>query len=191
MKLSRAETVASCLAPGTMKWYGWGAEGQDFDPVDRPGVWPYAKAHLGLTEDLPRNVPMASERIALPAPIENAAFLAAVAEILDGKSISRSAIDRLVHAYGKSTRDLWRMRHGQVTFAPDCVLFPESEEQIARIITAAKVHDVVIVPFGGGSNVAGCLEVQRRDGRMVATINLRRFNRVLAIDKISGTARVA
>ena len=191
MKPSGAETVASRLAPGTMKYYGWGAEGQDFDPVDRPGVWPYAKAHLALTEDLPRNVPMAAESIALPAATENAAFLEALAGILDPTAISRSAIDRLVHAYGKSTRDLWRMRHGQVAFAPDCVLFPESEEQIVRIIAAAKRHDVVIVPFGGGSNVAGCLEVQRRDGRMVATINLRRCNRILGIDKISCTARVA
>jgi alkyldihydroxyacetonephosphate synthase len=185
-----AGPTAGTAAPGTMKWYGWGAEGQRFDPVDRPGVWSYAQAHLGIAEHLPRNVPVAAEHIALPAPIENAPFLTAVTEILGAASCSQSAVDRLLHAYGKSTRDLWRMRHGQVTFAPDCVLFPETEEQIRRVIAAASLHDVVIVPFGGGSNVAGCLEVQRRDGRMVATINLRRFNRVLAIDKVSGTARI-
>lgn len=185
-----SEPLATAAAPGTMKWCGWGAEGQRFDPIDRPGVWSYAQAHLGITEDLPRNVPVAPEQIALPTPIENSAFLAAAGEILEPTSCSRSAADRLLHAYGKSTRDLWRMRHGQVTFAPDCVLFPASEEQIVRLIAAAKRHDVVLVPFGGGSNVAGCLEVQRRDGRMVATINLRRFNRVLGIDRVSGTARV-
>jgi alkyldihydroxyacetonephosphate synthase len=188
-EVTNAESRAANVR-GTMKWYGWGAEGQRFDPVGRPGIWPYAKTHLGIDEHLPRNVPVPPDRIPLPRPVTNAPFLDAIARILRPGAWSRSPMDRLIHAYGKSTRDLWRMRHADVSFAPDCVLFPETEDEIAAVVEAAARHNVVVVPFGGGSNVAGCLEVQHRDGRMVATVNLRQFNRVLAIDKMSGTARV-
>lgn len=176
--------------PGTMKWYGWGAEGQAFDAVGRPGLWPYAKAHLGLTESQPRNVPVQVDQIALPPAVDNPRFLAIVDGIVGADRWSRAPMDRLLHAYGRSTRDLWRLRHGRVTYAPDCVLFPDNEDQIVAILRAADQCGVVLVPFGGGSNVAGCLEIHRPDSRMVAAINLRGYNRVLAIDKESGTARV-
>ena len=82
------------------------------------------------------------------------------------------------------------MRHGRVDFAPDCVVFAESEEEICQLLTAADRHGVVIIPFGGGSNVAGCIESHRPDRRMVVTVNLRRMNRVLGIDRLSQTVRV-
>ena len=82
------------------------------------------------------------------------------------------------------------MRHGRVDFAPDCVVFAESEEEICQLLTAADRHGVVIIPFGGGSNVAGCIESHRPDRRMVVTANLRRMNRVLGIDRLSQTVRV-
>ena len=99
-------------------------------------------------------------------------------------------MDRLLHAYGKSTRDLWRIRHGQVTFAPDLVVFPENEDEIVRLLEAARRHDVIVVPFGGGSNVAGCLEVRWPETRFVMTVNMRGMNRILSIDSQAGTARV-
>lgn len=181
---SRAASI-----PGTMKWYGWGAVDESFDPVGRPGVWPYAKRHLGIIEGQPVARPVALDQIALPPTRDNPLFFAALNDILTPEHWSRTPMDRLLHAYGKSTRDLWRMRHGLVDYAPDCVLFPDSEEQIAALLRAAHDNNVVVVPFGGGSNVAGCVEVYRPGSRVVAAVNLRRLNRVLEIDTVSGTAR--
>lgn len=182
--------VLSAAVRGTMKWHGWGAEGQAFDPVGRPNLWPYAKAHLGIRETQPVSRPVDAVSIELPAARKHPAFIAEIERALGPDRWSDAHMDRLVHAYGKSTRDLWRARHGHVAFAPDYVLFPETEEQIVAILEAADRHDVAVVPFGGGSNVAGCLEMHVRDGRTVATVNLRRYNRVLAIDSRSGTVRV-
>ena len=34
-----------------MKWWGWGDEGVSFDSGAHPGLWPYAKAVLGVEEE--------------------------------------------------------------------------------------------------------------------------------------------
>jgi alkyldihydroxyacetonephosphate synthase len=180
----------SQAAPGTMKWYGWGAEGETFEPADRPYLWPYAQSHLDISHDQPRRPPVPLAEIKLPPAKHNAAFQQALAGILPPERVSRHDHDRLIHAYGKSTRDLWRIRHGIVGFAPDCVVFPTSEDEVCRIVEAADRDGVVIIPFGGGSNVAGCVELHRPEQRMVVTVNMRLMARVLEVDKLSRTARV-
>jgi len=186
---SIASPFLTANTPGTMKWYGWGVDAGGFEAVGRPGLWPYAKAQLGLGESSPATLLPAPESIALPnrrvsPEIENA-LVAIVGE--DGFSCGHR--DRLLHAYGKSTRDVWRIRHGRVDYAPDAVAFPQSEEQIIAIVRAAGEYDVALVPFGGGTNVAGCLELAHTESRFVLAVNLRRYNRVLDIDAISGTVR--
>jgi alkyldihydroxyacetonephosphate synthase len=185
-----AATSRAASLPGTMRWYGWGVESEAFDGAGRPNLWPYVSAQLGISDRQSRNRPVPADEISLPAPVDNPQFLAALGGSLGTAQVSRSHMDRLLHAYGKSTRDLWRMRHGRVTYAPDCVLFPESEEQILAIVRAADQCGVALIPFGGGSNVAGCLEVHQPERRMIAAVNLRRLNRVLSIDRASCVARV-
>lgn len=176
--------------PGTMKWYGWGAEGDSFAPTDRPYLWPYAQSHLDISLDQPRRLPIPISEIKLPPKKTNARFQQSLSEILPPDRVSEHDQDRLIHAFGKSTRDLWRIRHGIVAFAPDCVVFPESEDEITRLLEAAHRDGVVLVPFGGGSNVAGCVELHRSEQRMVVTVNMRLMSRVFEIDNLSQTARV-
>lgn len=180
----------SQTAPGTMKWYGWGADGESFEPTDRPYLWPYAQTHLDISHDQKRRPPMPIAEIKLPPVKHNAAFQQAIAAILPPERLSCHDHDRLIHAFGKSTRDLWRVRHGIVGFAPDCVLFPTSELEVCQIIEAADRENVVVIPFGGGSNVAGCVELHRPEQRMVVTVNMRMMTRVLEIDTKSRTARI-
>jgi len=49
---------------------------------------------------------------------------------------------------------------------------------------------VVLVPFGGGSNIAGCLVPSDRGGRMVVSLDMCRMHRVLEVDRYSLTARI-
>src|SRR5262249_29313771 len=173
-----------------MKWYGWGCEGEHFEVADRPYLWPFLERHLTISEQQTRTSPVALDSILLSPRRENPLFLSRIAEIFLPLQWSIADFDRLLHAYGKSTRDLWRIRHGRVDFAPDCVVYPDNEDEVCRLLAAADQHGVVIIPFGGGSNVAGCLEVHHPDPRMVCTVNMRRMNRVLAVDPVSRIARV-
>jgi alkyldihydroxyacetonephosphate synthase len=94
-----------------------------------------------------------------------------------------------VHAVGKSFRDLWRVRHGEVPYAPDCVAYPVSEAEVCTLVRAAQRHGVHLVPFGGGSNIAGCLEPPRPVTRLVVSVDMRRMDRLLELDTESETAR--
>jgi hypothetical protein len=105
------------------------------------------------------------------------------------RSDLRQPYERVVHAYGKGFRDLFRMRRGMAEGAPDLVVYPENEHDVLMTIRAAAQHDVVVIPFGGGSNIAGCLE-RMETRRMVVSLDMRRMRRVLAVDTESCTARI-
>ena len=172
-----------------MKWWGWGHEDVTFDDSTKPELWPYLKRELGVDE-IRWEKPVAFEDVTLPEQKNNEAFLAAIgAELGDGQVVDDKK-SRLVHAAGKSFRDLWLMRHGQVQFAPDCVVYPDTEEDVTLVVRAAHEHGVVLVPFGGGSNIAGCLVPSDRGGRMVVSLDMCRMHRVLEVDRYSLTARI-
>ena len=172
-----------------MKWWGWGHEDVTFDDSTKPELWPYLKRELGVDE-IRWEKPVAFEDVTLPEQKNNEAFLAAIGAGLGDGQIVDDKKSRLVHAAGKSFRDLWLMRHGQVQFAPDCVVYPDTEEDVALVVRAAHEHGVVLVPFGGGSNIAGCLVPSDRGGRMVVSLDMCRMHRVLEVDRYSLTARI-
>ena len=172
-----------------MKWWGWGYEDVTFDDSNKPELWPYLKRELGVDE-IRWEKPVAFEDVTLPEQKNNEAFLAAIGAGLGEGQVVDDKKSRLVHAAGKSFRDLWLMRHGQVQFAPDCVVYPDTEEDVALVVRAAHEHGVVLVPFGGGSNIAGCLVPSDRGGRMVVSLDMCRMHRVLEVDRYSLTARI-
>ena len=172
-----------------MKWWGWGYEDVTFDDSTKPELWPYLKRELGVGE-IRWDKPVAFEEVTLPEQKNNEAFLAAIQAGLGDGQIVDDKKSRLVHAAGKSFRDLWLMRHGQVQFAPDCVVYPDTEEDVALVVRAAHEHGVVLVPFGGGSNIVGCLVPSDRGGRMVVSLDMCRMHRVLEVDRYSLTARI-
>ena len=172
-----------------MKWWGWGHEDVTFDDSTKPELWPYLKRELGVDE-IRWEKPVAFEDVTLPEQKNNEAFLAAIGAGLGEGQVVDDKKSRLVHAAGKSFRDLWLMRHGQVQFAPDCVVYPDTEEDVALVVRAAHEHGVVLVPFGGGSNIAGCLVPSDRGGRMVVSLDMCRIHRVLEVDRYSLTARI-
>ena len=171
-----------------MKWWGWGDEEVGFDSRAHPGLWPYAKAQLGVEEEVETPaVPL--EDVRLSEPTRHYGFLAEMRVWMRGDQICDSLRERVIHAYGKGFRDLFRMRRGMAEGAPDLVLYPESEHDVLMTLRAAARHDVVVIPFGGGSNIAGCLE-HSEGRRMVTSLDMRRMRRVLAVDVESCTARI-
>jgi alkyldihydroxyacetonephosphate synthase len=189
MSMTGKGRILSDTVPGAMRWYGWGTEAMAFDPADRPGLWPYAAAQLGISASLPHWKPVDPTQIVLPSPRKNVDFVGWLQTAFDPGAWSDADEDRLRHATGRSTGDIWRLRLGLIETAPDCVVFPDKESDVLGLIGAAQRFGVVLIPFGGGSNVAGCLDPTDRRCRMIVSVDLRRMNRVLEIDVISGLVR--
>jgi len=172
-----------------MKWWGWGDEGVGFDSRAHPGLWPFAKAVLDVENDEVAAPHVPLEAVSLRDAIRHDGFLADLRGSVRADQICDSRRERVIHAYGKGFRDLFRMRRGMAENAPDLVLYPESEHDVLMTLRAAARHDVVVIPFGGGSNIAGCLERSERR-RMAVSLDMRRIRRVLEVDTESFTARI-
>ena len=175
---------------GRMKWWGWGEEDVEFDIASKPELWPYVVKMLKLTSDPPLVRPIALENIDLPEQKRNTSFLERIRVKLNANQIYDDKHERLVHAFGKSFRDLWRVRRGIVEHSPDFVVYPESEDDVVVIVAAANDCNVVVIPFGGGSNIAGCLESRDPQNRMIVSLDMSRMNRVLEVDNYSQTATI-
>lgn len=97
---------------------------------------------------------------------------------------------RLLRAGGKSTLDLLRRKDSGEQDAPDAVLIPGSEDEIASILRYCTERGIAIVPFGGGTSVVGGLDPIRGDFTAVISLDLRRLNQLHFLDEISGEAEL-
>src|ERR1051326_1763933 len=105
-----------------MKWWGWGDEGTEFDIRNRPDLWPYIRESLNLREDPPHSRPVPFESVTLPDRKVQQEFLDEIGW-MGSERICGDKKERLTHAFGKSFRDVWRMRRGEVNYAPDFVVY--------------------------------------------------------------------
>ena len=94
------------------------------------------------------------------------------------------AEDRVRHARGQSLPDWLAMRSGEFGVFPDGVAYPETAEQIRELLAWASAHDVILIPYGGGTSVAGHINPQL-SSRPVLTLSLERMNKLVEIDEDS------
>lgn len=174
-----------------MKWWGWGDENKVFDIHHKPELWPYIVKISGIDPDIKETTPaIPLQDIVLNEPYLHPDFFSGIQRILPLDNIKHDVYERLIHTYGKSFRDLWRIRNGIITRAPDLVCYPENEEQVQAIIALAHQFRIIIIPFGGGSNIAGCLEPRHSSAHMIVSMDMKKMARVLEVDNYSMTARI-
>lgn len=97
---------------------------------------------------------------------------------------------RLRHGHGHTGVEIYALFYGRLPRIPDLVVFPATEEQVLDLVVAANKHDVVLIPFGGGTNVTRALECPSDERRPIVSIDMRRMNRVLWIDEENGQAEI-
>lgn len=173
-----------------MKWYGWGVEGVSFHHEDKPGLRPFVLEVVDLDLDTPPAKPLELADLPIPTPRIGDALLEELTEAVGLDNVVSTDLDRIVHTYGKSLRDLLRLRAGDIPRVPDVVVYPGTEDEVQRVVDAAVAADAVLIPFGGGSNIAGSLQPPEDEQRPVVSVDMGRMNRVLEIDEESGLARI-
>lgn len=174
-----------------MKWWGWGVPGVGFHHEDKPGFAPFVLEAVGL--DLTTATPVAEpsfDDLTVPRSKATVAFRKQLAAVVGDGFVSVEPRLRVIHTYGKSLRDLVRIRSNAVTRMPDVVVYPADEAEVRGVVEAAVAADAVIIPFGGGSNIAGSLEPHADEKRVIVSLDLGRLDRVLDVDEASGLARI-
>ncbi|HEX7322526.1 MAG TPA: FAD-binding oxidoreductase [Mycobacterium sp.] len=181
---------AELLPP--MKWNAWG------DPTAaKPlsdGIRALLKQALGIGDSAAAEPDPAQVRLRRSSLADS--DREALAAIVGADYCRVDHRDRLLHAGGKSTPDLLRRNRSQIQDAPDAVLLPggegleDGEHQIAAILDYCSQHRIAVIPFGGGTSVVGGLDPIREKFTAVVTLDLRRLDRLLALDEVSGEAEL-
>jgi len=158
-----------------MKWWGWGLEGVEFTHEDKPDLAPFIARVLGLEVGEVTDAPIRFEDLRIPDPGLPDALRVALEQAVTAAFVSVDLLDRVVHARGKSLRDLVRQRRGELPRVPDVVVRPGSEDEVTAVVRAIVSSDAVVIPFGGGSSISGSLEApvtETRNERIRACVVL-------------------
>lgn len=175
----------------TMKWWGWGDPKIEFSLENRPKLLPFVHRVIGPIREEERFGPIAFEQIKLPEPrIENE-FLADLKKKLRSSQMAWDKGSRVLHSFGKSYPNLLQARSGVFKRPPDLVVYPESQDDVVQVLQLAKQHHVLVIPFGGGTNIVGSVDSYQSDTkhtRTLLTLNMQRMNKLVRIDPQAQTA---
>ncbi|WP_329786688.1 FAD-binding oxidoreductase [[Mycobacterium] zoologicum] len=169
-----------------MKWNAWGDPAAAKPLSD--GIRSLLKAALGVdgtaaAEPDPGQVRLRPSSLAEP-------HRQALAGIVGEQCCRADDHGRLLRAGGKSTLDLLRRNGSGVQDAPDAVLLPGTDDEVAAILDYCSRHGIAVVPFGGGTSVVGGLDPIRGDFEAVISLDLRRFDELHSLDEVSGEAEL-
>ena len=95
--------------------------------------------------------------------------------------------ERLLHARGQSLPDWVALRSGRIGVFPDAVAYPETGEEVAALIRWARRAGARLVPWGGGTSVAGHVDPPPSEAPVV-TVDLARLSRLEGLDATSRLA---
>ncbi len=149
------------------RWNGWGDDATSMEL--KPGAQAMLQERLG-----PGHPGQDAERKALLKQI-------APSRIGRHKGIKTDASTRLSMALGESYADWIRKRFGALPPVPDGVAFPENREDVRALLDLAQAKDWVVIPFAGGTSVAGHLDCPVST-RPILSVNLGHLNQLLSID---------
>jgi alkyldihydroxyacetonephosphate synthase len=173
---------ADLLPP--MKWNAWGDPNHAKPLSD--GIRTLLTQALGVTES--PQAELAADQVRLRPSGLTTDHRDALTVIVGPEHCRTGDRDRLLRAGGKSILDLLRRKDSGIQDAPDAVLLPGSDDEVAEILRYCSQHGIAVVPFGGGTSVVGGLDPIRGDFAAVVSLDLRRFDELSAFDEVSGEA---
>ncbi len=95
--------------------------------------------------------------------------------------------ERLLHARGQSLPDWIALRSGRIGTVPDAVVFPETGDDVVSLLAWARERDARLIPYGGGTSVAGHVNPLFSEAPVV-TVDLSRLSRLISFDEASRLA---
>jgi alkyldihydroxyacetonephosphate synthase len=162
-----------------MKWWGWGSETKEasLDGNARAML----RSELGDAQPAER---AGLKQVTMPQPRP---LPPGIADAVGEAAVLDAGEDRLRRAAGRGYPDLVRLRSGRLERAPDAVVLPADEAEVARVLEVSSREGVAVVPFGGGTSVVGGVEPLSGRFERVISLDLRRLREV-SVDSCSMTA---
>lgn len=159
------------------RWNGWGDE--QFN-LELP-----AQGQSFLTDRLGPGRPLSDAR--LESVLSRVPETRLPTDINVDALIDTSPEARVRHARGQSLPDWLAMRSGEFGVFPDGVASPENSLDVQKLLQYAQSSKVDLIPYGGGTSVAGHINPVAGDNP-VLTVDMGRMNRLTDLDRESQVA---
>jgi alkyldihydroxyacetonephosphate synthase len=157
---------------------GWGYLEDALTPHERESVMKMAGQWFGGAKLQQVACPEAGD-VALPPPRVN------VPSVLSPVVRQDHGL-RVLHAVGRSFRDLAALRGAKLAQAPDAVAIPRSREELDQVLSWADREGYAVIPYGGGSSVVGGINAEGMGAHPACiTLSLRGLSRILEVDETS------
>ncbi|WP_336368253.1 FAD-binding oxidoreductase [Marinobacter sp. C2H3] len=161
----------------TRRWNGWGDEA--FSLALPPQGTTFLETRIGEARPLPDAT---LDTVCARVPASRLSLTPGLEPL-----VRTDPETRVRHARGQSLPDWLALRSGELGRVPDGVAFPNSAEDVRRLMDYAREHPVQLIPYGGGTSVAG--HINPGDGEApVLTVSLSRMDRLLDLDRDSQIA---
>jgi len=113
-------------------------------------------------------------------------FLEKVKKVVGSADLKTSEAELIAHS-----RDFWPLSHvwflkGKIPALPEAVAYPESTQEVAKIVKLSAKYNVPVVPYGGGTGVLGGA-IPIFGGLMV---DLKKMNKILEVNDRSLLVKV-
>ena len=159
------------------RWNGWG--NIDSNKKVSPQGAKLIKSRIGKTKKL-KSVSLEDVLKTVPKSRLPAAITAL-------EIVSTNNEDRLRHARGQSFPDWIAMHCGDFEVFPDGVAHPQSTSDVETLLQLACEHDIIVIPFGGGTSVVGHINPPK-NARPVLTIAMGKMDQLINLDTESQIA---
>jgi alkyldihydroxyacetonephosphate synthase len=126
--------------------------------------------------------PVALARVRLPPAQLPEGARAELQALLGTDAVRDDHAERVGHAAGRGYPDLVRLRAGELTEAPDAVLYPSSTEQLGALLALCAQRSIAVVPFGGGTSVVGGVAPLKGQHAAVVALDMQDLAELVGID---------
>ena len=126
----------------------------------------------------------------VPQPMPAPEFLEGLTAILNPDQIVTDPEVRLRHGHGHTVSEINAIRSEGFPRVPDYVVYPSTEEQVAGIVNEAGRTGVVLMPFGGGTNVTEALRCLPYEERPIISVDMSRLDHIEWIDPVNRMAKI-
>lgn len=191
------------LRHGGLNEFGWGLRGRgmfymkdsETHLLDIPSL-PRPKVYVNFNKKA-RQYTTIDQRLNFLHPVERVNqnpedYPAAVIDQNFVESLQNSKIEftndfheRLHRSICQTFVSLMQANFGKVDRIVDLVVFPSCHAQVVKIVELANLHNVILLPIGGSTNVSEstCHPNSQEDQRSVVVVDCTQMNRLMWLDE--------
>ena len=131
-----------------------------------PDFIPYIESVLGIDFDKEDQISPIDTKPTQPSSLDHE-FFQQIKNSFNEDRYTVDDLERLIHSHGQETfKDVYKVLYDSIERNVDLVFYPETEEEVSKLVALAVKFNVCIIPYGGGTNVTRALTIPENEKKI-------------------------